>query len=114
MSLKVSPLILVTLALSLSALFVSIYSLKGPRIVTFDEKGTIQAFVRQLSLKQTSTEKAQSLSQKFKLSLQQALVEYSASNSVIILKPQEVVIGARDITPIIQERISIRMAEKGK
>jgi type-F conjugative transfer system protein TrbI len=114
MKLKVSPLSLAALLLSLSALFVSVYALKGKQVVTFDEKGTIQTFVRQLSLKQVPLAKAKSLSQKFKLSLKQTLAEYSSSNSVIILKPQEVVMGAQDITPIIQACISMKMAEQSK
>ena len=114
MRLKSVHISLIALLLSGFALFASIYSFNHSKIVIFDEKGTIQAFVRQLSLKQASTETSQKLSQKFKVNLKQALAEYSDSHSVVILKPQDVVMGAIDITPVIQSRIAIKMAGKRK
>lgn len=103
-----------SLILSSLAIALSFHNYKAKSIVTFDEKATIQSFVRQLSIKGTSPEKSKALSHRFKLSLKNALSQIQSQKNVVILKPTEVISGAKDITQDIQNLISTKMIGGGK
>lgn len=93
----------------------SIFNLMhSPKIVTFDEKGTIQAFVRQISIQGNVSSNKKEITHRFKLALQGAVNQYIAKNEAVILKPSGVVGGAKDITPDIQRLIASKMRGGGK
>lgn len=85
-------------------------SWRAPAIVSFDMKTTIDQFTEQASERELKEGELELLTSRFTYSLNQALTDYQARHSGLILVKPAVVSGMPDITAEIQGDISQRMA----
>ncbi|WP_233446141.1 type-F conjugative transfer system protein TrbI [Lelliottia nimipressuralis] len=86
-------------------------SWRAPAIVSFDMKTTIDRFTEQAIDRELKEGELELLTSRFTYSLNQALTDYQARHSALILVKPAVVSGVLDITTEIQGDISHRMAE---
>ncbi|MGE4687766.1 type-F conjugative transfer system protein TrbI [Yersinia enterocolitica] len=82
----------------------------APTTVTFDMKGTVDAFMDQTAKKSLSEEQSALLAGRFTESLESSLREYQRKHRAVILVVPSVVAGAEDITDTIQRDVAVRMA----
>lgn len=82
----------------------------APTTVTFDMKGTVDAFMDQTAKKSLSEKQSALLAGRFTESLESSLGEYQRKHRAVILVVPSVVAGAEDITDTIQRDIAVRMA----
>lgn len=82
----------------------------APTTVTFDMKGTVDAFMDQTAKKSLSEEQSTLLAGRFTESLESSLGEYQRKHRAVILVVPSVVAGAEDITDAIQRDVAVRMA----
>lgn len=82
-----------------------------PQAVTFDMKGTMDAFIRQSAQQQLDEEKAQRLTSRFNSALNASLTDWQAQHQALILVKAAVVSTRPDITAEIQADIARRMQE---
>lgn len=80
-----------------------------PVTVTFDMKGTVDAFMDQSSRKEMSAEQSAQLSSRFSDALEKSLSEYQQAHHALVLVAPAVVRGAGDITAEIQQDVATRM-----
>lgn len=80
-----------------------------PVTVTFDMKGTVDAFMDQSSRKEMSAEQAAQLSARFSDALEKSLSDYQQAHHALVLVAPAVVRGAGDITAEIQQDVATRM-----
>lgn len=86
-------------------------SWRAPTIVSFDMKTTIDQFTEQATDRELKEGELELLTSRFTYSLNQALTDFQAHHSALILVKPAVVSGVPDITTEIQGDISHRMAE---
>lgn len=86
-------------------------SWRAPAIVSFDMKTTIDQFTEQATDRELKEGELELLTSRFTYSLNQALTDFQAHHSALILVKPAVVSGVPDITTEIQGDISHRMAE---
>lgn len=97
-----------------AALTLFITDWRAPRVVTFDMKGTLDAFMDQSAKQTLSPEAASALSARFSEAVSKSLAAWQAGHHGLILVAPAVVAGAEDVTPEIQRDIATRMREGGK
>lgn len=85
-----------------------------PRVVAFDMKRTLDAFMDDVSRKSLTQAQSKALSARFNDALEQSLAAYQQDNHVVILVSPAVVQGAPDVTRKIQTQIARRMQEGQK
>ncbi|MGE0968602.1 type-F conjugative transfer system protein TrbI (plasmid) [Klebsiella sp. WOUb02] len=112
-TLAVAGLVIATLAASAVITRVMIAS-AVPRVVAFDMKKTLDAFMDDVSRKSLTQAQSKALSERFNGALEQSLAAYQQDNHVVILVSPAVVQGAPDVTRKIQTAIARRMQEGQK
>lgn len=81
-----------------------------PVTVTFDMRGTVDAFMDQTAKKSLSDEQSNQLANRFTEALENSLGEYQRKHRAVILVVPSVVAGAEDVTNKIQQDVAARMA----
>jgi conjugal transfer pilin signal peptidase TrbI len=92
-----------------AALTLFITDWRAPRVVTFDMKGTLDAFMDQSAKQTLSPEAAAALSARFSEAVSASLGAWHERHGALILVAPAVVAGAEDVTPAIQHDIADRM-----
>lgn len=83
--------------------------LSTPRIVSFDMKGTMDAFIQQTLQQKLTEEQSKVLMQRFNTALTDSLTEWQADHNVVILVAPAVVSSQPDITADIRNEIAMKM-----
>lgn len=83
---------------------------KTPETVSFDMKGTIDQFTRQMDAQSPDEARTKALTTRFTAALDRTLKAWQQSHDALILVQPAVVSGARDITPEIQARVAEAMS----
>jgi conjugal transfer pilin signal peptidase TrbI len=86
----------------------------APVTVTFDMRGTVDAFMDQTAKKSLSDEQSSQLADRFTDALENSVGEYQRKHRAVILVVPSVVAGAEDITDKIQRDVAARMAGESK
>jgi conjugal transfer pilin signal peptidase TrbI len=86
----------------------------APVTVTFDMRGTVDAFMDQTAKKSLSDEQSNRLADRFTEALENSLGEYQRKHRAVILVVPSVVAGAEDVTDKIQRNVAVRMAGGGR
>lgn len=81
----------------------------APAIVAFDMKGTLDQFMEQSASQALPEARSQQLVARFSQALDDSLAAYQQAHQVVILVSPSVVLGAPDITGLIQRDIATRM-----
>lgn len=102
---------LLFLALLVASVLCSVAYIRftAPNYVSFDFRGTVDAFTEQSAQQPLSEDARERLAAQFSVALDRSLAEYQARHNAVILVSSAVVAGAPDITAHIQETISQKM-----
>lgn len=77
-----------------------------PETVSFDMKGTVDAFMQQSAKQQLDEARARALTVRFNAALSASLAEWQAAHGGVVLVAPAVVSPVRDITPEIRAAIA--------
>lgn len=83
--------------------------LRPPLLVSFDMKGTLNAFIRQSAKLDLTDDQRHQLMSRFDRNITAATTEYAGAHGAAVLVSPAVVAGLPDATPEIQARLAERM-----
>lgn len=107
-ALRLAGMVLLMLSASAAVSVVTV-RLSLPETVSFDMKGTVDAFMQQSAKQQLDEGRARALTSRFNAALNDSLSAWQAAHGGVVLVAPAVVSPVRDITPEIRVAIARSM-----